>query len=335
MRLRINDARVFATVVAVLLGAVLSTACGATDNDCRAPSSARSASVATTPPTPTQAQIVATDEVDVRTVDLTIASPALGTRTKVRLLLPPPTANVPDSGWPVLYLLHGCCDTYQSWTLNTDVANLTNDAGALVVMPDGGRVGFYSDWLDGPGWETFHLTELPRLLAESYAAGDRRAIAGLSMGGFGALSYAARHPGMFGAAASFSGIVHTTLSPEVSQNYLGLLRSQGAAPLALWGDPEADAKTWAEHNPFDLAADLQGTALYLSVGDGRPGPLDPPGTDADGLETRLHAENIALRDRLTELGVDATVDFYGPGTHSWPYWERALHEAWPILSAAL
>jgi len=278
---------------------------------------------------------VATEEVNARTVDLTVDSPALGTRAKVRLLLPSAKPSAPPSGWPVLYLLHGCCDTYQSWTLNTDVAALTADAGVLVVMPDGGTVGFYSDWLDGPGWETFHLTELPRLLAESYSAGGRRAVAGLSMGGFGALSYAARHPDVFAVAASFSGIVHTTLSPEVSQNYLGLLRSQGANPAALWGDPQHDAETWAEHNPYDLAADLQGTAVYLSVGDGRLGPLDPSGASPDGLEARLNAENSALRDRLTELGLEATVDFYGPGTHSWPYWERALHDAWPMLVAAL
>jgi diacylglycerol O-acyltransferase / trehalose O-mycolyltransferase len=253
----------------------------------------------------------------------------------VRLLWPGPAASVPESGWPVLYLLHGCCDTYQSWTRYTDVAELTADTGVLVVMPDGGRVGFYSDWLEGPGWETFHLIELPALLAETYDAGDRHAIAGLSMGGLGALSYAARHPDMFAAAASFSGIVHTQLSPEVSRNYLDLLRSEGADPTALWGDPTADADTWAAHNPYELAENLVGTAVYLSVGDGQPGPLDQSGASADGLETNLHAENVALRDRLTELGVEFTADFYGPGTHTWPYWERALHDAWPMLTAAL
>ena len=106
-------------------------------------------------------------------------------------------------------------------------------------------------------------------------------------------------------------------------------------PEALWGDPAKDAKTWADHNPYDLAANLQGTPVYLSVGDGQVGPLDPPGARPDSLEARLNAENVAFRERLAEFGVEATVDFYGPGTHTWPYWERALHQAWPMLSAAL
>lgn len=323
-------ARILVTLVTVLCGALLGTACSASDADVNAPSTPPSMSVP-----PAQARIVSAEELDARTVDLTIDSPALGTLAKVRLLLPTPSSSPPVSGWPVLYLLHGCCDTYQSWTRYTDVAQFTADAGVLVVMPDGGRVGFYSDWLDGPGWETFHVTELPQLLAKSYAAGDRRAIAGLSMGGFGALSYAARNPDMFAAAASFSGIVHTRLSSQVSQNYLGLLRSEGADPEALWGDPAKDAKTWADHNPYDLAANLRGTPVYLSVGDGQVGPLDPPGARPDSLEARLNAENVAFRERLAEIGVEATVDFYGPGTHTWPYWERALHQAWPMLSAAL
>jgi diacylglycerol O-acyltransferase / trehalose O-mycolyltransferase / mycolyltransferase Ag85 len=325
-----SGARNLATLVTVLCGALLGTACGATEAEVNAPSAPPSISKPSG-----QARIVATEELDARTVDLTIDSPALGTLAKVRLLLPMPSSSPPASGWPVLYLLHGCCDTYQTWTRNTTVAQLTADAGVLVAMPDGGRVGFYSNWLDGPGWETFHLIELPQLLAESYAAGERRAIAGLSMGGFGALSYAARNPEMFAAAASFSGIVHTRLNSQVSQNYLGLLRSEGADPVALWGDPADDAHTWADHNPFDLAANLHDTPVYLSVGDGQVGPLDPPGMNPDSLEASLNAENVALRERLTELGVEATFDFYGPGTHTWPYWERALHRAWPILSAAL
>jgi diacylglycerol O-acyltransferase / trehalose O-mycolyltransferase / mycolyltransferase Ag85 len=329
-----------ATPTAALCVAVLLSACGASEDTPAAPAATTADSTPSTPATNTPgttapARIVSTDEIEARTVDLTIDSPALAARAKVRLLLPAPSARVPESGWPVLYLLHGCCDTYQSWTRYTDVAELTADTGVLVVMPDGGRVGFYSDWLDGPGWETFHLTELPQLLAESYGAGDRRAIAGLSMGGLGALSYPARHPEMFAAAASFSGIVHTQLSPQVSQNYLGLLRQQGADPVALWGDPATDAEIWAEHNPYELAAKLLGTSVYISVGDGRPGPLDPPGASDDGLETMLHAENVALRDRLSELGVEVSANFYGPGTHTWPYWQRALHDSWPMLSAAL
>lgn len=122
---------------------------------------------------------------------------------------------------------------------------------------------------------------------------------------------------MFAAAASFSGIVHTRLSADESRAYLGLLESEGEHPYGLWGSPTVDEGIWAAHNPYDLAAALRTTPIFVSVGNGRPGPLNPDGS-ADDLEEALHGENAAFRDRLVELGVPATIDFYGPGAHDWP-----------------
>jgi len=67
------------------------------------------------------ARVVATQTVGPRVRDLTIDSPALGRSAKVRLLLPRRFQAQPNRRWPVLWLLHGCCDTYQSWTRSTDV----------------------------------------------------------------------------------------------------------------------------------------------------------------------------------------------------------------------
>jgi diacylglycerol O-acyltransferase / trehalose O-mycolyltransferase len=273
--------------------------------------------------------------VSARMRDLTVASPALGATAMVRLLLPEHYATRPERRWPVLFLLHGCCDTYQSWTRSTDVGQLTARSDVLVVMPDGGRAGFYSDWLVGPRWETFHLVELPRILQRDYRASTVMAIAGVSMGGLGALDYAARHRGMFRAAASFSGIVDTRLTQRESQRYVGLVHSQGADPSGLWGDPRDHAVVWAEHNPYDLASHLRGIPLHLAVGTGKPGPLDPPGTAPSTIESALAAENQALAARLRALNIPAQYDFYGPGTHNWPYWQRDLHRAWPLLQTAL
>jgi diacylglycerol O-acyltransferase / trehalose O-mycolyltransferase len=204
------------------------------------------------------------------------------------------------------------------------------------VMPDGGRVGFYSDWLNGPGWERFHTEELPQLLASRYRASDRRVVAGNSMGGLGALTYTARHPGLFAAAASFSGIVHTRLSDDESRSYLGLIDSEGEHPYAVWGAPTVDHQIWAAHNPYDLAQHFITTPLFISVGNGQPGPLNRGGGAVDRVEQALYAENVAFRARLTLLGAAAaTFDFYGPGSHDWPYWQRELHRAWPLLTNAL
>jgi S-formylglutathione hydrolase FrmB len=287
------------------------------------------------------ARIVAVETIDRRTVDLTIDSPALGRTGKARLLLPDRFAAEPARRWPLLYLLHGCCDSYVSWTRSTDVEQLTEDAGVLVVMPEAGRAGFYSDWYNGgrggpPRWETFHLVELRQLLERNYRAGGRRAVAGLSMGGLGATAYAARHPGMFRAVASFSGILDTW--PDDASLVLGLLRSFGDDPLALWGDPDRQAAVWREHDPAELASGLRGTALFVGFGDGRPGPFDGPdaaGTSQSMLEARLHAQNERFAARLRALRIPARVDDYGPGIHDWPYWQRELHRAWPMLLRSL
>ena len=283
---------------------------------------------------PTAVSIRAVTPVRSGVVDLDVSSPAVG-RTAVRIILPRDYERRPATRWPVLYLLHGCCDSYVSWARSSDVVHFFATRNVLVVMPDGGRVGFYSDWLRGPRWETFHLVELVQLLQLHYRAGGVRAIAGVSMGGLGALDYAARHPGMFRAAASFSGIVDTRLSSSESARYQRLVRANGADPDELWGDPQADARRWAEHNPTDLAARLRGTTLFVSAGNGQPGPLDAGTTTSDLIEPSIDAENLAFTARLRQLGIPATVDLYGDGTHNWPYWQREFHKAWPLLAQAL
>src|SRR5207244_11395886 len=160
-------------------------------------------------------------------------------------------------------------------------------------------------------------------------AGPDLAIAVASMGGLGALDYAARHPRLFRAAASFSGIVDTRLTPQESMRYLDLIRSQGEDPNQLWGDPRDHAAVWAAHNPYDLAPALRGTALFVAVGTGQPGPLDPAGTAASTIESSLAAENTALAERLHALKIPAHLDFYCPGTHDWPYSHREPPLAWP------
>jgi diacylglycerol O-acyltransferase/trehalose O-mycolyltransferase len=285
------------------------------------------------------ARVVAQQQVGPHLVDLTIQSPALARTAKVRLLTPDGwERRRPGQRWPVLYLLHGCCDTYDSWTRETDVEQLRRLRGVLVAMPEAGPVGWYSNWWNHgaggpPAWERFHLRELGRLLEGGYGAGSRRVIAGLSMGGFGALSYAARHPGMFRAVASYSGVVHP-LYPGFPQGLLGLLESFGEDPLALWGDPLTQRDIWQAHDPYYLTRRLRNTSVFLSVGDGTAGPFDPPGT-SDELEAALQLQNRALAARLGQVGVRLRIDFYGPGTHSWPYWERELHRSLPILLDAL
>lgn len=277
-----------------------------------------------------------------RELDLDVASPALEAEANVRLLLPEGWSAASKRRWPVLYLLHGCCeaDGYSVWTRMTDVEQLVAEIDVIVVMPSAGWAGFYSNWRNhgaggAPRWEDFHLTELPQIVERDYRGGPRRAVAGLSMGGFGALSYAARHPGMFVAAASFSGVVHTLMDRRGPALTSGLVLSGGSDPTALWGDPLLERGTWAAHNPFDLVSGLRDLPIYVSSGNGRPGPLDRTGTLFDPLEAPIGDMNRLLADRLRADGAEITSHLYGPGTHTWPYWQRELRRALPLLTKAL
>jgi diacylglycerol O-acyltransferase / trehalose O-mycolyltransferase / mycolyltransferase Ag85 len=284
------------------------------------------------------ARIVAVTQVDARTRDLTIASPALGwpsatqyATVKVRLLLPSQFDAQPATRWPVLLLLCGADGDHTEWALNTDVEQLTAATDLLVVMPDAGG-GWYSDWWNSgkggpPEWETFHLVELLQLLERNWHAGDRRAVAGQSMGGLGAMDYAAGNPGMFLAAASFSGI----LDP-VGGHARGW---QLGAPARMWGVLPAQAAVWKAHDPTDQAAGLKGTALYVSYGSGQPGSLDARGAPADPQEAEVAIESQAFLHRLAALHIPVTVDAYGKGTHSWPYFQRDLERSLPFLVKAL
>lgn len=279
------------------------------------------------------ARIVRVDVLDDRTRDLTIESPAVGV-VQVRLLLPAGFASQPSTRFPALWLLHGAGGGYADWTEETDVESLAMPADVLVVMPDAaasGLDGWYADWTNGglggpPMWETFHLVELRQLLERNWQAGDARVVAGLSLGGYGAITYAANHPDLFRAAASYSGVLDVT----VEQRY-----ASDPDAIARWGDPVADAARWAAINPINLVSQLAGTDLYISYGDGEPGPLDPPGREPDPLEAWVGEGADHFVAALETAGIPATVHAYGPGTHSWPYWERELHASCPMLIEVL
>jgi len=288
------------------------------------------------------ARIIGVTTMDARTRDLTIQSPALGSPfgvTIVRLLLPDKFDAQPSTRWPVLYLLCGGGGRDQTdWTVYTDVEQLTAPTDLLVVMPEAAVAtvdGWYSDWWNGgaggpPKWETFHLSELRQLLERNWQAGDKRVIAGLSMGAYGAMEYAERQPGTFLAAASFSGPLHPLGSLSIFDQVV---------PNALWGDSSAQADVWKAHDPTDNAAALKDTALYVANGNGEIGPLDngvASPFDPDGTTERdVAVESAAFVDQLGALKIPVTVDAYGNGTHNFPYFERDLHRWLPLALKAL
>ena len=258
----------------------------------------------------------------------------------VRILLPADYATT-RARYPVLYLLHGAGDTYKTWTEQTDVQEFSAQFPLIIVMPDAGHdseAGWYSDWADGSRqWETFHTHVLVLYVDSHFRTLGRahRAVAGLSMGGLGAMSYAARHRGLFRAAASFSGAVDTRYVEPVSGIGFNIFHDMFGTPDdRVWGNQVTDEATWRAHNPTDRAADLGGVELFVATGTGTPG--GPAGDDPSNpggyfIEQVIFQMNLSFGRALDAAGVPSRRDFYLGGYHGWPYWERELHWALPQI----
>jgi S-formylglutathione hydrolase FrmB len=276
--------------------------------------------------------------VDARIDDITLASKAMQRNVHVDVMLPNGYADSGTLRYPVLYLLHGAAGAYSDWA-NHNVEGLVGDRKVIVVMPDDGPGGSYSDWYGNellspgptPAWETHHLQELVGWVDGHYrsiAATGGRFIAGLSSGGDGAMKYAAANPGLFAAAGEFSGAVDTDL-PGYYLEYnvtsvVSYLPLQGPPDHCVWGDPNTEQVIWEGNDPTYLAANLAGTRLFLTSGNGQPGPYDSILSGTDVVEATVYQMNLAFDAALREANIAHTDIFYGPGSHTWPYWQRDL-----------
>ncbi|MFC8077874.1 alpha/beta hydrolase [Streptomyces sp. NPDC057307] len=288
-----------------------------------------------------------------RLVELTFDSPALGALATVALLTPRGwDRRRPGDRWPTLYLLAGGDGDQSTWTTLFRVQDLPELRDVLVVMPGMPLFGFWTDWWnhgdDGPPRvRTYFLREVLPLMEREYGAGPRRAAAGESQGGFGALGMAARIPGLFGAVASFGAPVHPVRHPEM---WLSGAKFVGIDGYQVFGDPWKQWQVWLDWDPYHHAEGLRRTPVYLASGDGTPGPLDGPDPDphipgtekwaalADpGVVSLTEAvcadEARLLARRLTSLNAPVTTHFY-PGTHSGTYGHRELRHALPMLLKA-
>jgi S-formylglutathione hydrolase FrmB len=286
---------------------------------------------------------------------LVVSTSALARPVRIDVLLPVGYADS-DRRYPTLYLLHGTSGGADDWLDQGDAATTAAAYPMIVVMPDAGYDGnggsFFTNWVDQhtslgtANWETFHIDQLiPFVDAHLRTEADRsaRAIAGLSQGGFGSMSYAARHADTFVAAAAFSGAPDIYRDPRA--------RAAGAAvvggimsgldqvePDAPFGDQVTHALTWAGHNPASLLPDLADTDLALWSGNGTPGPLDQPGPTTTPatvggvpIEVIVHESSNYFVQAAHTDGVPVRYRYYGAGTHSWPYWARDLREYLPQL----
>ena len=285
-----------------------------------------------------------------RVVTLHLRSRAMGDVQVVNVLLPPHYDASGATRYPVVYLLHGAGGNNRSWLDDGDAQAALGSLPVIAVMPDGSGIGRdgkridgdYSDWFGeeagsaerAPAWESFHIRELVPFIDRTFptrASAAGRAIAGISMGGTGAMKYAAEYPGTFGAAGSFSGGID-----------LSVARSRDHT--CKFGQYPRDAVVWRDNDPTVLAGNLRGVRLFVRSGDGTPGPFDAPVKPADPIAgtiwqirllveagANLMAEHFVAAARHAGVtGID--VRSYH-GSHSHPYWRRELGAFRPWLRA--
>ena len=251
-------------------------------------------------------------------------SDALGVGTSVTLILP--EAKVTQiggsadgdttekdhgaavAGLPTLYLLHGLSDDNTAWTRNTSIERYVDELGLAVVMPAVSR-SFYTDEVCGLNYWSYLADELPVKLASMFRLSDRRAdrfVAGLSMGGYGALKWSLRRPDRFAAAASLSGA-------------LDIERIQS-------GDRRSDDPRMMERLFGDTTAAGTGADLFALLNDLSEGHATPPALYLTcGTDDVLIKDNRKFETACRRAGIPVTTNF-GPGRHDWAYWDDRIRD---------
>lgn len=325
----------------LLVCLVIAAACGGKPPAGEAPG-APSAPSAAVPAGPPSASRVVTEH---------FHSDALGVDKAVVVYLPRGYDSAPARRWPVFYYLHGLGGNETNWVQNgkLDVAADGLGLEAIVVMPDGDD-GFYVDsaskidfdqcMKDGSGlfqpkreppettcvrsrsYETYIARDLVGWVDGHYrtlARRDGRAIAGLSMGGFGAMELGMRHPDEFAAAASHSGAIALLFkgprpfAPGKSELVTDLAGwGKAGGPITEWiqlmfGN---DIAEWKAHDVVELAGKTAGkVALYIDCGTEDDFALQD---NAQYVHEALTARHIAHEF------------FLGPGKHNFEFWSARV-----------
>lgn len=200
--------------------------------------------------------------------------------------------------FPVLYLLHGLSDDHTKWCRMTSVERYVRELNLAVVMPNVHR-SFYLNTFDGRHYFDFVNKEVPAVMEEMFKISDKREdkfVAGLSMGGYGAMKLALSEPYQFSAAASFSGALDFE---DIVINY----------------SEDDDFENFSKR---ELKDENNLFRLIDKAGNNMPAIYQ-----ACGTEDFLYKQNIRFRDYIKNKCIDFRYE-EGPGTHEWDFWDVHL-----------
>jgi|688.fasta_scaffold405651_2 enterochelin esterase-like enzyme len=259
---------------------------------------------------------------------LIIQSKVLGKDVRYSIYLPS-DYETSQRKYPVLYLLHGYSDDETGWTQFGEVQKIANESISkgeatqmIIVMPDAGVSWYINDAAGKVKYEDFFINEFIPFIDSIYKTRNKkqyRAVAGLSMGGYGSFIYAMKHPDLFSAAAPLSAAIHSdyeiTEMPDNLKNYkfIELFGIDLAVKNRL-------TETWNKNSVLKLAANVAVEKLnqvhyYIDCGD----------------DDRLVKANMELHSIFLDRKVKHEFRVRD-GAHNWPYWRSALPEVLKFIS---
>lgn len=208
----------------------------------------------------------------------------------------------------VLYLLHGKSHNHASWHRYTSLEQYCQDYPVAVIMPEVNR-SFYTDMKYGVDYYTYLTEELPRLCGSMFnisTAPEDSYIAGMSMGGYGALKAALGCPDRYRACAAISAVTN-------------IYRKIDSTPDS---DPKKEELRgiFGEDLKVSEKDDLQALALKA-----QKNGVVPELYLACGSQDHLYPDSAEFDQFLTKHGISHTFEEW-PGIHDWPFWDTAIHK---------
>ena len=245
-----------------------------------------------------------------------LSSALMGRDIPYRIVLPAKYSDekLATQRFPVVYLLHGLTGHYDNWTDKTKLAEVSAAQDLIIITPEGDN-GWYTDSATklNEKYESYVIKELIPEIDKKFrtiADRDHRAIAGLSMGGFGAIKFGLKYPELFSLAGSFSGALGASSYKTATDLPAGGIRT---SLIAIFGEP--GSSTHAANDLFKIIRDASPEKikampfLYFDC----------------GTEDFLFQSNRDFAATLLEKKVPHEFRQL-PGAHNWNYWNTQVEE---------
>jgi putative tributyrin esterase len=225
--------------------------------------------------------------------------------------------------YPVLYLLHGYGGDHRNWTNQTKIIHYLDslDLQIVVVMPDADN-SWYQNMVNGQKFTDFMIDELPKWMYDTHPVDTTsQYIAGLSMGGYGALYIGMSSPQKYRMIGSFSGaVVFPSNLPATTGNLEG--RASALSLFDAFGDGE---------HPNRITGDIYRYAASSDM------PVKPYIYLRHGIQDNF-VDFLPGHRKLTEILAKSQWPYEYheiPGAHNWPFWDASIRDYLILLTASL